>query len=123
MVMPRAYNEMILSSNPSKRLDTVELRYFNQRYLEMANAMGGLDSPDYSDALAAMLRGSREEGLVITSYSIHYTKLYEVGAVGRKEPQLGASSLDHGTHRWPLVAGEVVHDDHVAGAKLGKKDS
>lgn len=43
--------------------DTLELRYFNQRYLEMAQEKGDLNSAEYKDALAKMLKGSREEGI------------------------------------------------------------
>jgi amidase len=45
------------------REDPVELRYFNQRYLEMAQGKEGLDSDTYRRALEGMLRGSREEGI------------------------------------------------------------
>jgi amidase len=43
--------------------DSVELQFFNQQYLEMAQAKGDLTSQEYQDALTAMLRGSREEGI------------------------------------------------------------
>lgn len=43
--------------------DPVELRYFNQRYLELAQEKGDLDSPSYLEVLEGMLRGSREEGI------------------------------------------------------------
>src|SRR5438270_9195172 len=31
-------------------------------------------------------------------------------------------SLDELAHSWPLVAGQVVHDDDVAGPELGDED-
>lgn len=40
-----------------------ELRYFGQEYLLRAEAKGGLDSPDYLDALAANRRYARTEGI------------------------------------------------------------
>ncbi len=43
--------------------DSVELMYFNQAYLEMANEKPGLDSDAYKDALAKLNKGSREEGI------------------------------------------------------------
>ena len=43
--------------------DSVELRYFNQKYLEMAQGKADLQSEEYRDALNAMLKGSREEGI------------------------------------------------------------
>jgi amidase len=43
--------------------DSVSLRYFNQHYLELANEKGDLSSPEYLEALAGMLKGSREDGI------------------------------------------------------------
>lgn len=43
--------------------DSIELKYFNQRYLEMAREKGDLTSPEYQEALSKMLKGSREEGI------------------------------------------------------------
>lgn len=45
------------------RSDSISLIYFNQRYLELANEKGDLTSPEYSEALEGMRRGSREEGI------------------------------------------------------------
>ncbi|MBC8319182.1 MAG: amidase [Bacteroidetes bacterium] len=45
------------------RVDSIELVYFNQRYLEMAQEKGDLTTGEYKDALAKMLKGSREEGI------------------------------------------------------------
>lgn len=45
------------------RKDSVELKYFGQQILEMAEEKGGLDSPEYREALAKMLENSREKGL------------------------------------------------------------
>lgn len=45
------------------RSDSVELKYFNQRYLEMAQKKGDLSSPEYQKALAQMFKGSRAEGI------------------------------------------------------------
>lgn len=43
--------------------DTLELKYFNQRYLEMAQEKDDLSSEEYKDALTKMMKGSREEGI------------------------------------------------------------
>ncbi len=43
--------------------DSVELKYFNQAYLEMAQKKDDLNSKEYKDFLAKMLRGSREGGI------------------------------------------------------------
>ncbi len=45
------------------RADSVELKYFNQHYLEMAQEKGDLSSPEYQKALAQMLKGSRADGI------------------------------------------------------------
>ena len=43
--------------------DTVELRYFDQKILEMAEKKGSLESPEYKKALASMLNATRENGI------------------------------------------------------------
>ncbi len=43
--------------------DSIELQFYNQRYLELAQEKGDLNSPDYQEALAQMLKGAREDGI------------------------------------------------------------
>ncbi len=43
--------------------DSVELLYFNQKYLLMAREKGDLSSDEYKNALKKMLKGMREEGI------------------------------------------------------------
>lgn len=45
------------------KTDPVELRYFDQEILEMADKKGDLSSPDYKKALAKMLKATREGGI------------------------------------------------------------
>ncbi len=45
------------------RSDELSLRYFNQAYLEMALEKEGLDSQEYLEALIAMHKGAREDGI------------------------------------------------------------
>ncbi|HJN05346.1 MAG TPA: amidase [Bacteroidales bacterium] len=52
--------EELIAFNKS---DSIELEYYNQKYLEMAQQKGDLSSKEYQSALADMLVGSREEGL------------------------------------------------------------
>ncbi len=52
--------EELIAFNES---DSIELRYFNQQYLKMAQEKGDLTDEVYRDALAKMLKGSREEGI------------------------------------------------------------
>ncbi len=43
--------------------DSISMQYYNQVYLEMAQEKGSLDSQEYKDALAAMHKGAREDGI------------------------------------------------------------
>lgn len=52
--------EEVIAFNKS---DSIELNYFNQKYLEMAQEKGDLTSEKYVEALTKMMKGSREEGI------------------------------------------------------------
>ncbi len=52
--------EELIAFNQS---DSIELKHYNQRYLEMAQEKGDLTSLEYQEALAKMLQGSREDGI------------------------------------------------------------
>jgi len=43
--------------------DTVELRYFDQKLLEVAEKKGNIESPEYKKALAKMIKATREDGI------------------------------------------------------------
>lgn len=43
--------------------DAIEMQYYNQKYLEMAQEKAGLDSREYQETLQKMLKGSREDGI------------------------------------------------------------
>ena len=43
--------------------DSIELRYFDQKILEMAEEKGDLESAEYKEALAKMQKGTREDGI------------------------------------------------------------
>jgi amidase len=45
------------------KADPVELRYFDQALLELAQDKGGLDAPEYKEALARMLKAARQDGI------------------------------------------------------------
>lgn len=55
----KSLEELIAFNNS----DPVEMEFYNQVYLVMANQKGGLDSQEYKDALSKMLAGSRENGI------------------------------------------------------------
>ena len=57
---PLASLEELIAFNAK---DPVELTYHDQRYLEMAQATGGLEDPNYHTALEKLERGSRAEGI------------------------------------------------------------
>ena len=44
-------------------IDSIELKYFNQKYLYMTNGMGDLSSEEYINALEFALQESRENGI------------------------------------------------------------
>ena len=43
--------------------DSIELRYFDQKIIEMAQEKGDLESAEYKEALTTMLKATREEGI------------------------------------------------------------
>jgi len=43
--------------------DAIELRYFDQKIIEMAQEKGDLESAEYKEALATMLKATREQGI------------------------------------------------------------
>ncbi len=53
-------------------MDSIELKYFNQRYLEMAQEKGDLSSPEYQESLSYLLKGSREMGIdrIMNEYNL-----------------------------------------------------
>jgi len=61
--------EELIAFNES---DSVELKYFNQRYLKMAQEKGPLSDGAYREALRKMLKGSREDGIdrVMDAYDL-----------------------------------------------------
>jgi len=76
--------------------DSVELRYFDQRLLEMAAGKGNLQTPEYLDALSLMLKATRENGI---------DKLL-------KEHQLDALVAPTGSPAWKT---DLITGDHFVG--------
>lgn len=58
-VSVRSLNDLIAFN----KSDSVELKYFDQKLLEMAEKKGSLESEDYKKALSLMLKATREEGI------------------------------------------------------------
>ena len=59
----QAYLDRIEELIAFNQSDSIELKYFNQKYLEMAHEKGDLTSVEYVEALAKMKEGSRKEGI------------------------------------------------------------
>lgn len=55
----KSLNELILFNNS----DSIELKYFNQNYLELTARKGDLNSFEYNESLVKMVKGSREQGI------------------------------------------------------------
>ena len=76
--------------------DSIELRFFDQHLLEMAEAKGDLKSKEYTDAIITMLKGTRENGI---------DKLL-------KENKLDALMAPTGSPAWKT---DLINGDHFMG--------
>jgi amidase len=89
--------EELISFN---RADTLELKYFNQKYLETALMKGELSSSDYQMTLAKMQKGIREDGIdrIMDKYGLHAiaaptgAPAWKTDLVNGDSFQLGSSS-------------------------------
>ncbi len=80
--------------------DSMQLRYNNQKFLEMALAKDDLNSEKYKNALAKMLKGSREEGIdrVMDKHKLDAiiaptgSPAWETDLINGDNHQLGSSS-------------------------------
>jgi amidase len=61
--------EELIAFNKS---DAIELKYYNQKYLEQAQQKGDLTAKEYQEALAKLFKGSRENGIdrVMNKYNL-----------------------------------------------------
>jgi amidase len=76
--------------------DSVELRYFDQNLLKLAQEKGTLDDKEYKDALATMLKATRDNGI---------DKLL-------KENKLDALMAPTGSPAWKT---DLINGDHFMG--------
>lgn len=80
--------------------DSIELKHYNQLYLEQAQEKGGLEEEAYREALASLRRMSREEGMdkVLKGYDLHALIAPTGGPAWKTDPingdafHLGSSS-------------------------------
>jgi amidase len=100
------------------RNDSVALRWFDQRYLEMAQEKGDLDSSEYLEALAEMHKGSRTNGIdrVLSEYSLDAivaptgSPAWKTDHINGDSFQLGSSSP--AAHAgYPIITLPVGHID------------
>ncbi len=78
----------------------VSMPYFEQETLVRAESRGGLDTPEYREALATMLKGARADGIDATM----------------KEHKLDAIMGPTGGPAWPI---DVIGGDHFGGGSSG----
>jgi len=95
--------EELIAFNQS---DSVELRYFDQKYLEMAQAQEGTNSESYKTALAKMLSGSRENGLdhVLQEHRLDAI-VAPTGAPAWKTDLINGDSFQFGSSSPAAIAG------------------
>ncbi|MEQ1586419.1 MAG: amidase family protein, partial [Cyclobacteriaceae bacterium] len=79
------------------RKDSVELRYFDQSLLKLAHEKGSLEDKEYKEALTAMLKATRENGI---------DKLL-------KENKLDALMAPTGSPAWKT---DLINGDHFMGS-------
>ena len=80
--------------------DSLELKYFNQSYLVMAQKKADLSSPEYQKTLAQMLKGSRDDGIdrVMNEHNLDAiiapsgAPAWETDLINGDSYQLGSSS-------------------------------
>ena len=85
--------------------------------------MGGECVADAADAVPERVLGpfSSLAQLAFELGEGHFDGI-EVGGVGREEHQAGSGCFDQGGDFGAFVAGEVVHDDDIAGPQLGHEE-
>jgi amidase len=77
--------------------DSIELRFFDQNLLKLANEKGSLEDKEYKEALASMLKATRENGI---------DKLL-------KENKLDALMAPTGSPAWKT---DLINGDHFMGS-------
>jgi amidase len=95
--------EELISFN---RADSIELEYFDQKYLELANAKGDLNSAEYKKALETMLRLSQREGIdhVMNKYRLDAI-VAPTGTPAWKTDLVNGDSFQFGTSSPAALAG------------------
>jgi len=95
--------EELIAFNKS---DPLELKYFNQKYLEMAQEKGDLNSREYLEALDKMIKGSRDEGIdkVMNEHNLDVI-VAPTGSPAWKTDLINGDSFQFGTSSPAAMAG------------------
>lgn len=95
--------EELIAFNKS---DPLELKYFNQKYLEMAQEKGDLNSKEYLEALDKMMKGSRDEGIdkVMNEHNLDAI-VAPTGSPAWKTDLMNGDSFQFGTSSPAAMAG------------------
>jgi amidase len=95
--------EELIAFNQS---DSVELRYFNQHYLELAQKKEDLTSREYQEALAQMLKGIRDDGIdkVMIEHNLDAI-IAPTGAPAWKTDLINGDSFQLGSSSPAAIAG------------------
>jgi len=105
------------------RADAVELEYFDQQYLELAQAKGDLNSPEYKQALETMLKYSREMGIDrIMNENRLDAIIAPTGTPAWKTDLINGDSFQFGSSSPAALAGYpniTVPMGHISGLPVG----
>jgi len=95
--------EELIAFNKS---DPLELKYFNQKYLEMAQEKGDLNSIEYLEALDKMMKGSRDQGIdkVMNEHNLDAI-VAPTGSPAWKTDLINGDSFQFGTSSPAAMAG------------------
>jgi amidase len=86
--------------------DTIELKYFDQHLLEMAQEKGTLESAGYREALAKMLQGTRDGGIDKVMNEHHLDALMvPTGAPAWKTDLIDGDLYLGGNSSWAAISG------------------
>ena len=95
--------EELISFNQN---DSVELKYYNQKYLELAAAKGGLDSPEYLKAIETAKKYSQKEGIDRVMELYHLDAIVApTGSPAWKTDWINGDHFQLGSSKLPAVAG------------------
>ncbi len=88
------------------RKDSIELKYYNQQYLEMAAEKGDLDSPEYLEALERARKYSQDEGIdrVMDLHNLDAI-VAPTGSPAWKTDLVNGDHFQLGSSRFAAVAG------------------